>query len=823
MRNARTLLQEQQRWKVTWQQVETFLDQIDGAADSDGVHRRRMEGLLRAARAVEHERARAAPDTALGDPVITALPPAAYVVKDGSTATLSAADAWDDAKRRWRLPGADETELAVGLLAVDPGNGEIYGDHNVNLPPPVTVFQMLGEDGVRRPLRLPSYPGPASATIAEGFFAGPAGPSVKDVGERISLFGHDARLAATMGTGGDASPLRLWSTLCRARRLADRTQSSGDDQVKLSSFVTGPPWGTGTAQPLQQVALIGAGIALLPAGAAVPAATLTQLRTAVAAALAAVRPDAEDLFAAAAMVDADGVSDPALAELIATAGAASATRLTSLAAIDTTAAGLQSAPTSGALRTELDSAVAALGQAVLPAALFAGPVEGRVLPQESPLAMELDRQVEARVSYPDGTLRGLRTLEGGFVATWPAFRRWFVLRYAGVLAPAMTAFRSPFVAGLGAILRGGFTGLTADGLTIGAAGAAIGTDQIDLDLPGSTVATLAGALEPGQVGMIGGERPAAVVLVGVSARLGRASLHVSPLRLSTASPSVAPGPVGTVPPGTAIGRLAARGLTPRELRRGRSDDGPGHDAPVREALSLYSRLGLLFGTDAVERWLQGLPATAALATRLVPEPAAPPTLHGTVPGYATTIVLHGLPPAFWSAPGQDGAPAGTATAEPRVARAGELLLLRGRAAGDGDAPGPLVQAPIDVDDVFAVAGDALSRMDTTRAAVLSTSPAALPAQPPASGAALVCGPDEPLAVILLRRSWARDELLSEVSLRRRFTGFDSASLAARTLLPLDLATVILRGQAPPDVPGVVRTGEFAAALDVLDDWTRYGA
>jgi hypothetical protein len=85
----------------------------------------------------------------------------------------------------------------------------------------------------------------------------------------------------------------------------------------------------------------------------------------------------------------------------------------------------------------------------------------------------------------------------------------------------------------------------------------------------------------------------------------------------------------------------------------------------------------------------------------------------------------------------------------------------------------------------------------------------------------VCGPDEPLTVVLLKRSWAREPLLADVSLSRAFRGFDVPSLAARTLLPLDLVQRIL-GAAPPDEPGVGRAAELAAALDILDSWTRHG-
>ncbi|OKI51406.1 hypothetical protein [Micromonospora sp. CB01531] len=823
MRHARALLDELRLWKTVWQQVETFLDQIDGAAQKDDTHRRRMEGLLRAARAVEHERARDDASRALGDPVITALPANVYVVSTGRTEEVE--NAWDDAVRRWRLPGADEVELAVGLLHVT-DEGKIPDDETVALMRPVAVIQQVTPVGAIETLRLPSYPGPPGATIAESLLPG-FGPSVKDSGGRISLFSREDRLKATRGESGDASPVRSWSTLCRVRRAADRTQTSDEDQVKLSTSGTGAPWG-GPDTALLQVQTLALAVAATPAGAPVPAAAASQLHAAVTAARAAVGSDSEDLVAAAQMVEDDGVSDPVLADLIARAGSVAATRLTAMSTIGEAAEHLLSAPLAADPRVRLRDAANALQGQALPEELCREPVEGLVLPVGSPLAPELDRVIAARVEYPDGTLRALRTLENGFVATWPAYRRWFILRYRAVLSPALASFRGSFLAGLSALVRGGFTGLDTAGLTIGAAGVAVGADQVDLEQPAGLVPALASALEAGQLGMVGGDRPAPVVILGVAGRLGQASLHISPLRLSTASPADAPGPAGTLQAGTPIDRFVPRAATARELRRGRSDDGPGHDAPAREALALYGRLGLVFGSDEVERLLQNLPAQSALGARLIPAPTPePPPLYGTVPGNSTTLIVHGLPRAFWARPGQDGVPADAATAEPRLARPGELLLLRGTVKGDGGdgvtvPPPVVVQAPIEVDDVYALAGDALARIDTSRAAVLSTSPDALPAEPPASGAALVCGPDDPLTVILLRRSWAREPLLSGVRLVRGFAGFDAASLAARTLLPLDLVGAMLEpGRSVPDVPGVGRAQEFTAALDTLDAWTRH--
>lgn len=819
MRFARALAEELRLWRTVWQQVETFLDQIDGAAEKDGPHRRRMEGLLRAARAVEHEQARTDPSRALGDPVITAVPTGAYVVSSGETVPVG--DAWDDALRRWRIPGTDEVELAVGLLAVT-DEGRIHDDETIALRPPIAVLQQVDAAGTVATLHLPSYPGQVGASVAA------ARPSIKDSAGRVSLFPVAARRSATLGEGGDTSPVVAWSRLCRDRRAYGRSQTSGDDQVRLSTSGTGPPWG-GPASPADPMIILALAAAAVPAGTPVPAATTSGLRAAVAAARAGIGADAADLVAAADMVQNDGVGDPVLAALITKAGEVGSTRLASLTTIDEAAAQLAAAPLATEPRSRLRQAAEAMRGSSLAAELRREPVEGRVTAAGSPLAPELDREVAARIAYPDGTLRSLRTLENGFVASWPAYRRWFVLRFPAVLAPTLAGFRAPFLAGLSALLRGGSTGLDTAGLTIGAAGVAVGADRIDLAQPAGMVPALSGALEAGQLGMAGAERPAPVVILGVQGRLGQASLVVSPLRLSTAAPMDAPGPAGTLPAGTPIERFVPRGATLRELRRGRSDDGPGHDAPVREALSLHGRLGLIFGTDEIERLLQGLPSTSPLTTRLVPAPTpAPPPLFGTVPGNATTLIVHGLPAAFWARPGQDGVSA-DAPPEPRLGRPGELLLLRGVVQGDGGdgvtvPPPPTVQAPIEVDDVYAVRGDTLSRIDTSRAAVLSTSPDALPAGPPAGGAALTCGPDDPLTVILLRRSWSRDPLLSGVRLVRGFAGFDGASLAARTLLPLDLVAAMLGpGRAVPDVPGVGRAQEFAAALDTLDAWTRHAS
>jgi hypothetical protein len=816
MKNARALLRELEVWKVAWQQVEAFLEQIDGAQDKDGAERRKLDGLLHLARAVERHRAAADPGQALGDPVITRLPPRAYEPASDSTTSVTGSAGWDEALRVWRLPGADEVELAVGLLQVD-DDGDVQ--EAVDLPRIRTLFQQRDASGALTTLRLPSYPGTGGVTIVEAPLLRPT-IAEGDVG---SLFTRDERREATLGlapgsdeplTGDEEdvpSPVRAWSSLAAARRGAARP-TSGSDVVRLSSDrgADGPPWGD--VPPGVTVLVVSSIDSVLATPAPSPAASAS-LRSLASDALAAARWLADDVAAAKTASDDEGYADPDLTAAIDAAAAAAVGPRDALAsvvaAVDRLAQGSVSA------RADLRAARDVLARPVpLPAAIFGHPPEDAA----SPLSRELDTVVAARVEYPDGTLRSLRTLETGFAAVWPGLRRWFVLRHGAVLAPAFRTFLGPFVEGLGALLRGGFTGLPCEGLTLATA-TPVGAQQVDLGQPGSFVPTLVDVLEPGHLGVIGGDRPAPVVVLGVVPRLGQASLHTAPLRLS-----LAPGPgAGTAPGGAVIDCRVARGLTARELRRGRADAGPAHDAPPREALALYSSLALLLGTDGVERLLQGLGPSAPVRTRLVPSAALPASLAGTVPAHATTLVVHGLGATFWAAPGHDGVPADSPLPEPRLLRPGELVLLRGRALGDGGEPGALVQAPVEVDDVVAVAGRVLDRMDTTRAAVLSTDPAALP--PPDAATAepprLVCGPDEPLTVVLLKRSWAREPLLADVSLSRAFRGFDVPSLAARTLLPLDLVQRIL-GAAPPDEPGVGRAAELAAALDILDSWTRHG-
>jgi hypothetical protein len=816
MKNARVLRRELELWKVAWQQVETFLQQIDGAQDKDGTQRRRLDGLLHLARAVERYRAATSPEKALGDPVITRLPTRAYRPGDGTTETGIAA--WEEKYRVWRLPGADEVELAVGLLHVDDDN---VADA-VDLPPVRTLFQQRDAAGALATLRLPSYPGEGGTTIVPPGLTSPAIAK----GGRGSLFTKDERRAATLappGDGDDQSPVRSWSVLTAQRRNESRA-TSGENAPLLSSDrpVNGPPWGDA---PTAATSAVLASIAAVLATPVPPPATLLSLRSAAAAAQGAAAALADDVLAAKAAGDDEGYANADLTAAIDVAAGAVSRPRDALGQVVSAVDRLLAAPSSAAARGDLAAAQAVLSRPDgLPGRLFGRAPEAA----DSLLRPELDKVVHARVEYPDGTLRSLRTLEAGFSGAWPAMRRWFVLRHGAVLAPAFGTFLAPFVAGLRALLGGGFTGMPCEGLTL-AGPTPVGAEQVDLAQPASLAPTLADVLEPGHLGILRAERPAPVVVLGVGTRLGQASLQTTPLRLSLAPPAAAPGAVGTAPAGAPLDRRVDRGLTERELRRGRSDAGPGHDALPREALALFGRLALLVGSDAAERLLQSLGARAPLSTRLVPAPALPGVLAGTVPAHATTLLVHGLGAAYWARPGQDGVPAGAAVPEPRLLRPGELVLLRGRAAGDGGAPGGLVQAPIEVDDVLAITGRALARLDTSRAGVLSTDPAALPAAGDAGAPPLVCGPDDTLTLVLLKRSWGGQALLADVSLSRVFRGFDLPSLAARTLLPLDLARRILdpESSAPdpdvPDEPGVGRAAEFAAALDTLDAWTRHAS
>ena len=106
MKFARRLRQEVDLWGVVWQQVETFVDRISGAADQDASPRQKVEALLAVASVVERAR-RPMETRALGAPVLDGLP-TTRADESGDSEPIS--DPWSPEDRTARLPGLDDLE-----------------------------------------------------------------------------------------------------------------------------------------------------------------------------------------------------------------------------------------------------------------------------------------------------------------------------------------------------------------------------------------------------------------------------------------------------------------------------------------------------------------------------------------------------------------------------------------------------------------------------------------------------------------------------------------------------------------------------------------
>ncbi|MGS2617465.1 hypothetical protein ACVCAH_23505 [Micromonospora sp. LZ34] len=814
MKVGRAFRRETDLWAMAWQQVETFLEQIDGARDADGPHRRKLEVLLRVAGIVERRRAVTDPEDALSEPVVDALPQQYWDVE--TERKVAVTDGWDPALRVWRVPGTDDLELAVAQLRVtlsDDDEPKATLHDEVRLPRPRSIFtRSPGEGQPPSLLVLPAYPGVESASIV-----GPSGRTV-DVaadpkgddrgrsGDRVSLFCQARRRDAAMtgvpflsmdgaGDEPDEPPeaVLAWGTLCARRRSAPR------NDVKLTIAKSSPLPATGGLLAAATAVLDGLRIGILTPVAAAPG--LVSIAAQARAVAAALPGDGNVLTAAATELQELGCRTASLPDTVADAAAALGGSAAAWTALADAADDARLASSADSRKTMAD-AIAALAPGGEPE-LLAAPVES------GPLRADLDDATAARIGYPDGTLRQLRLLEATFSSSWRGLVRWFSDRHRLLLDGLAVRFRTPSVLGVRALVNGGDTGLLYVGLTVGE-DVTVGSDTLTTAQPASLGPSLS-ELEPGTVGVVTGERPAAAVIVGLDRRAGRLALVTSPLRVSIAHGP--PGSPGIVAAGSTIGSLAAP-LTDTELRLGEAAAGPHADGPVHEAVGLWSRLCLVHGRGVIDTEIRG-----SGAVRTVPEPSAVPLqampLHGSVPAFATSLVLARLRPEFWT-----GTPADRV---PLIARPGELLLLRGRAAPDPETgpPGPMVQAVVEVDSVVRTTASVVDRMDTSSAAILASDPAALPK--PDAGSCLVCGPQEDVAVVVLRRSWLATALVGDVTLRRDFAGFDVPSLATGRLLPLDfLAEVTGRSAAelagPPDVD---RAEEFAAALEIFRGWTRH--
>ncbi|MFB9316990.1 hypothetical protein [Cryptosporangium minutisporangium] len=807
MRVARAFRRELDLWATGWQQVETFLDRIDAARDADDPHARVAEALLRVADVVERGHARRDPPTALSPPVVEALPGHHWSPGSQAVVGTDSTFAWAPEQRRWRVPGTDELELAVAQLRTSVDDGDVTVHDQVRVPRERPIFTRSAQPGDPPALlRLPAYPGGTAGTIVGGGRTVDVAPLPDVDADTASLFGQAARFAAAMvGVPGQdedededpPEPVLAWSALCVRRRFAAR-----DGEIPISARPGGPaPLATGVGPTARAVV---AGLRAQTMTSSVATGLLLGVAAHARQALADAVPDAARLVDVATILDSEGCRTPDLPDRVRDAA-------TALTGAETAWRGLAEA--ADALRLSLASASArqALESAADAVASAAGPLLLTMPVELGQVRIDLDAAIAARVGYPDGTLRMLRALEGAFTASWPGWLRWFRLRYQALLAPLATRFRAPFVTGVRALVNGGDTGLIYQGLTLGD-NATAGVELVPTGQPSSLGRSLV-ELEPGTVGVIGGDRPAAVVVLGVDRIDRQLALNIAPLRTSTETDG--PGAPGVVPVGSLLGTVAP-GLSEAELRTGESTLGAAADGPLHEAIALWSRLCLVYGRALVDDEVAG-----GDGLRSITEPTSAPlqtvSLHGSVPARASSLVLAGLGPPFWSL--LDGEPT------PLIGRPGELLLVRGTAgSGSGEL---VVQGVVEIERVIRTSAALLDRIDTSAAGVLSTDPAALPgpeggAAPDGAGPCLICGPQEDVAVVVLRRSWLTEPVSGPVTLRRDFPGFDLPSLATKRLLPLDLLADVLGSDAASTGPADVdRADEFTAALEIFTGWTQH--
>lgn len=816
MKHARRLSRHLDEVRMVWRQIEAALDRVESARETDQVGRVKTDALLGAASALERLGITAGTvGVPLGDAVVDAVPTRGFDPVDHREEAI--ADPWQPDVRVGRLPGTDEVELAVCHVATasspfDDGPTKLPAVSDtlllpaVRLPGPRSTLE-AEVDGVLASVVVPSYPGWGTSVGVS-----------KDVGLEVdSLFDLGPRHAAAVAETLDGEVVSPWSSLVTRRRLG----LPDPPPLFTGAASTGAPFDAALRQQATSlVADVREGHAdRLPLGTHGGVATTV----AQAAAASTGSSEAEALVAAADALDDEGVDSEAedLAELLRAAAvwAGDGEALDGVAqaaahlgdVLDGIPVGLPGVPSAVraariAAADDLDAALTALpGGTGLPA-LVAVPVE------LGPLGQELDVVIGDRIDYPDGSLRLLRAVELGFARWWPLALRQLQLRAGsrGPLTRAMRRFLGTFVDDLAALVDGTPTSFGAGPLrTVQAAN--VGAVALVVDAPSSSQPSIDRQVEAGQIAMVDGARPAAALVLGAAPQNEQLTLRTGPLRVSLVPPDLAPGTPGFVDVGARVAAGSSGGIDAEELRRGFADD-EARDGLVEQVVALASQLALLAGTATVERGDAAIvPAPPGGTLESVP-------WHGRIPRMTVSLVLHGVGENWWDRTHPD-------EPLPLLVRPGELLLLRGTAdtqplAPDGAAGSPpdVVQSVVEVDRAVRLPGRLFERLDLTTTAVLAADPSRLGdiGEPP-----LVCGHDEDLVLVTLRRSWQARPLVGPVTLRRDFAGFDVLTLAVGEALG-DTLVAEVTGSAPPGPSGVDRRAELDAAVGLLDEWTRYG-
>lgn len=782
MSTDRRLRQELQIWRMTWQQLETFLDRLEGAREDDATNAWTAACCYEALDQVEALRCRRKGYRLTRD---MGFAPPPYV-PDADDAPDDDIDPWtplrqgfnglvtkhDDAQKR--LPDALDVELAAAPLNVDDEDGKSKNPPTVRVIASEYLLTVWSDKaGGFVDVHAPDYD--FGRYVPSNPSSHPLFPALFPLLQEDIEIGKDDTLEIEAGKEDEVdvglyclprrkmaadegfAPTRPWSEVHETRRkaLADK-DSEWEDSRGQTPFVDD----------------VVADLTANPDAASQALNQWADEADAGAAHLARVLARAEH----------EELDDEVLTAIEGLAGRLTTER-DSLRAM---AADLDDGAEADAIEDLFDA---------LPA-----PDDGDTDEHVQALRDAIDGALAARLTVPDGSIRQARALEGALLRWWRARKHWFPHREIWLYRPLLARFLRPFVDALEALLAGVAT--VPGGWEEEQVARAVAAGSEELRITEADGARRLRRQRPGRLALVGGPRPtAAIVLRGK--RLPRNAdgvrvlgLLTLPLRTSIQSGLGLDGVPGLIAEGAPLVRTL-RHLDGPSLVRGHFSDEPEADGLLHAAVALWGQLAMILGAAAAPT----LPSPFDRTLRL------PVHATDTVPLAAGAPILV-LPTAF---------PDGAADEDgPLFGSPGERFLLTGRTA-----EGSWIQAVVEV---------AMAVVTTMEA--LEVDPETDPNSP------ICCTTTTPVVALQLARNTMPEALVGDVWLSRDFLGF-GCSLAVGTQLPTEIdgsdqIQVIDDGglvrfevvdpKHPIPRPGgavwVDRGPELAAAAQVIERWVR---
>lgn len=716
---GRRVRHERDLWKAVWQQIDTFLDRIDGCADQDEAHAVTLCELMPVLNVIESARKRA-----LGYGLRPAPPAAPRGV--GLTMTLDAIKPDPE-----RLPGVEECEFAAAPIYVDKDDNK----HLFLWPTEVLSSFRDSKRFLIGDWLVPAYDTGRIDNVG-GLF-----PFI-DIGDVADdgLFPWDVREDAA---NGEDFEFEKWSKL-RQDRLddLDPTPVAGSEPISAALSALDP-----YTASLADFQAVGARAAAAAASCEADRAVLDHARTE----LAEVGTDDALLGALAACIDQLALQ---------------VTRYTYVA---------------GQLTTRTLTDIRAQYADLVAAALTADFAGGGVGMSPTMIALDgaatavFDKEVEARIAYPDGPLRQLRMLEQGLRHFWKMRRQWMKRRSDLFTNLLVFAFWQSFIDSVNEVVAGRWSQLTLPG----------GTRTTRVINARATTVYVTGippmdSFRPGRLARIGGDRPALAVVVDEGFDKNGLFLTTAAIELSVATTQGLAGLPGLVPEGTAI-TTSFGTFSDAEYRRGVAGD-PSRDALLTGLIAHVSKLRLVLGAGGGSR-----PAAPSVP---VPYPGIPSfALDGPVAPEAARLFLSAVPSAAASGTGEVLG----------VGRPGELMLVRGI-----DDEGLCWQGVAEIDSCAVMTGAEARKDDQITATPV----------PPC------CEDDQPVMIVTLRQLQLPATLTRDVTLRRDFLGFGTRSLLSAAILPgaLDTDTSVPSVTVDGASTLVLRDHELKAAVKLFEDW-----